>query len=110
MHPTRQRVIYLPAGDDDIAHLAVIELHEHTDIWGMRGLIKRYFPNADEIMPINLPSGTMYVDALATPKGLPRNEQATRRYRADWLSTHRGCDPETLPAICGPAVVVQPAH
>lgn len=48
----------------------------------------------------------MFVDGASFHKGLPRNEQATRIYRNNWL-THKDpkADPESLPAIYGPAVL-----
>ena len=48
----------------------------------------------------------MFVDEMATAKGLPRNEEATKVYRANWLKRHRQ-DPETMPFIAGPAVLFE---
>ncbi|PZU95495.1 MAG: hypothetical protein DI527_00365 [Chelatococcus sp.] len=36
---------------------------------------------------------------------LPRNEPATAIYRANWLNQNPGADPESVPAIYGPAVL-----
>lgn len=48
----------------------------------------------------------MFVDETSALKGPPRNEAATAIYRNNWL-THQepGADPESLPAIYGPAVL-----
>ena len=45
--------------------------------------------------------------ALTHRGPLPRNERATEIYRANWLSRHRYCDPETLPWIAGTAVLFE---
>ena len=47
----------------------------------------------------------MFVDEMSAVKGLPRNEAATAIYRNNWLTQHPGEDPESLPAIYGPAVL-----
>lgn len=36
---------------------------------------------------------------------LPRNDAATTTYRAAWLSTHPGDNPESMPFIAGPAIL-----
>lgn len=46
----------------------------------------------------------MFVDDESVAKGLPPNPKATAIYRAAWLSQHPNDDPESLPAIYGPAV------
>lgn len=53
----------------------------------------------------DVPRADMFVDEMGVGRGLPRNDAATKIYRAAWLSTHPGTDPETLPAIYGPAVL-----
>ena len=35
-----------------------------------------------------------------------RNDDATKIYRANWMSQHPKTDPESLPAVYGPAVLV----
>jgi hypothetical protein len=47
----------------------------------------------------------LYVDDLAIPKELPRNERATAIYRSRYLARHPSFDPEALPFIAGPAVL-----
>lgn len=47
----------------------------------------------------------MFVDDAGLLKGLPRNEEATRIYRNNWLVQHPGTDPETLSPIVGTAVL-----
>lgn len=47
----------------------------------------------------------MFVDDIGVLKELPRNEAATAIYRSYWLESHPGTDPETLPPICGPAIL-----
>lgn len=47
----------------------------------------------------------MFVDDRGLSKGLPRNEAATAIYRNNMLTHRRVKDPETLPAIYGPAVL-----
>lgn len=47
----------------------------------------------------------MFVDECGSLKGLPRNEPATSIYRNNWLTQHPKEDPESLPAIYGPAVL-----
>ena len=37
--------------------------------------------------------------------GNPRNDKATKIYRANWMDQHPKDDPESLPAIYGPAVL-----
>lgn len=49
--------------------------------------------------------GDMFVDEFGSVRGLPRNEHATSIYRAASLDREPGLDPESLPAIYGPAVV-----
>lgn len=43
--------------------------------------------------------------ALKTRGPLPRNEEATSIYRANWLSRHPDCEPESLPFIAGTAIL-----
>lgn len=38
-------------------------------------------------------------------EGLPRNEKATALYRANYLTAFPKTDPESLPAVYGPAVL-----
>lgn len=47
----------------------------------------------------------MFVDECGSLNGLPRNEEATAIYRNNWLTQHPEEDPESLPAIYGPAVL-----
>lgn len=47
----------------------------------------------------------MFVDEESACKGLPRNEAATSVYRCNTLTQRPETDPETLPAIYGPAVL-----
>lgn len=47
----------------------------------------------------------MFVDDHGSIKGLPRNEAATEIYRANSMARDPKLDPETLPAIYGPAVL-----
>lgn len=47
----------------------------------------------------------MFVDEISALKALPRNDDATAIYRANWLKQHPSCDPETLPAIYGTAIL-----
>jgi hypothetical protein len=49
----------------------------------------------------------MFVDEIGHVRKdpRPRNEAATRIYRANWLRAHPGTDPETLPSIAGTAVL-----
>lgn len=47
----------------------------------------------------------MFVDEDGHAKGLPRNEAATKIYRAYWLSQHPNDEPESLPYVVGPAVL-----
>jgi hypothetical protein len=48
----------------------------------------------------------LYVDDLAIPKELPRNERATRLYQAKYIANNPDADPATLPYVAGPAVLV----
>ncbi len=48
----------------------------------------------------------MFVDDESVAKGLPRNEAATAIYRNNWLTQHPEDDPESLPAIYGPAILM----
>lgn len=47
----------------------------------------------------------MFVGDESAVIPLDRNEEATAIYRANWLSQHPGCDPETIAAVYGPAVL-----
>ena len=52
----------------------------------------------------------MFVDELGhveltTRDPLPRNDEATAIYRANWLKQHPGTDPETLAWIAGTAIL-----
>lgn len=47
----------------------------------------------------------MFVDETGALKGLRRNEAATTIYRNNWMTQHPECDPESLPAIYGTAVL-----
>lgn len=49
----------------------------------------------------------MFVDDEGTMRGreLPRNEEATAIYRAYWLGTHPGTDPESVAAVYGCALL-----
>ena len=47
----------------------------------------------------------MFVDECGSLNGLPRNEAATAIYRNNWLTQNPKADPESLPAIYGPAVL-----
>lgn len=48
----------------------------------------------------------MFVGEESSVNGrMIRNVRATVIYRNNWLTQHPDCDPESLPAISGPAVV-----
>lgn len=47
----------------------------------------------------------MFVDEMGAVTGLPRNEAATAIYRNNWLTQQPKTDPESLPAIYGPAIL-----
>lgn len=47
----------------------------------------------------------MFVDDIGVLKGLPRNDAATEIYRTNSMKWNPDQDPESLPAIHGPAVV-----
>lgn len=47
----------------------------------------------------------MFVNENGHALGLPRNDAATRLYRAAWLNHHPETDPESLSFIVGPAIV-----
>lgn len=47
----------------------------------------------------------MFVGSMSAADGLPVNKRATSIYRNNWLTAHRGDDPEGLPAIHGTAVL-----
>jgi hypothetical protein len=44
---------------------------------------------------------------IGQPSALAFNSGATSIYRNSWLRQHPGTDPETLPAILGPAVLFE---
>lgn len=46
----------------------------------------------------------MFVDEESAGR-LPRNDAATAIYRNNWLTQHPSDDPESLPAIYGPAIL-----
>lgn len=47
----------------------------------------------------------MFVDDTGALKGLPLNPEATAIYRNNTMSQHPETDPESLPAIYGPAIL-----
>lgn len=47
----------------------------------------------------------MFVDETGVLKQLPRNEVATKLYRANWLARYPMAEPESLPYIAGVAVM-----
>lgn len=47
----------------------------------------------------------MFVDEMGLIDGLPRNDRATKIYRANHLTFQKPAFPETLPYIAGPAIV-----
>ena len=47
----------------------------------------------------------MFVDECGQLKGLPRNDEATKVYRNNWLTQHPKTDPEAMPWIAGPAIL-----
>lgn len=47
----------------------------------------------------------MFVDEMGLIDGLPRNDRATRIYRANWLTQHPETPPEGLSYIAGPAIL-----
>jgi hypothetical protein len=49
----------------------------------------------------------MFVDETSVLKGLPENGAATAIYRRNWMMQHPEQDPETLPAIAGPAILFE---
>lgn len=51
----------------------------------------------------------MFVDEMGhvRKQPLPRNDEATAIYRANWLKQHPECDPETLPIIVGTAILFE---
>jgi hypothetical protein len=63
---------------------------------------------AEEVDP-HLDRRDLFIDEMGhvreTPK--PRNEAATRIYRANWLRAHPDCEPEELPFIAGDAVLFE---
>ncbi len=48
----------------------------------------------------------MFVGEDSAYVGNVRNDKATEIYRANWMDQHPKADPESLPAIYGPAVLV----
>lgn len=54
---------------------------------------------------LNGEPGDMFVHERGKLIGLPRNEAATRIYRANTLAREPGTDPEHLDYIVGPAIV-----
>ena len=48
----------------------------------------------------------MFVGEDSAYAGNVRNDKATKIYRANWMDQHPTTDPESLPAIYGPAVLV----
>lgn len=85
------RTVPKPAGLDQIRRM-VCPLLEDADLEHVAVL----YNNAPH---------DMFVDEIGTLQGLPRNEEATAVYRASWLSRNPSDDPESLPAIHGPAVL-----
>jgi hypothetical protein len=64
---------------------------------GSRVAISRAWPDLDEVGTIGEAERDLLADHLALLKELPRNERATELYRAHFLASHSGADPEQMP-------------
>lgn len=102
-------VLYLPDGTQQPS---LCDLSQRPEVEELRAVICPLLGGADlERVRVLLegPKGPLYadlfVDERSAAKGLPRNEAATSLYRALSLKRSPGLDPETLPAIYGPAVL-----
>lgn len=85
------------------------ELEEKPGLDAIRRALAPAFPARDFEHVTVLHDGEvtdLFVDEIGQIKGLPRNEEATRIYRNNWMTQHPDQDPESLPDIVGPAVLV----
>lgn len=92
-------------GDIDVTS---VDWPAEPDFEIIRSLVEPLLDGADLEQVSVLHEGKrrdMFVDDSGHLKGLPRNEQATRIYRAATLSRQPHVNPETLPCIVGPAVL-----
>ena len=96
--------IYWPDGTVDTAEH---DMDEWPGIAGLRAVLYPIFGAYTEHVAV-LHEGRradMFVDEDGHAKRLPRNEAATRIYRANWMAHHPDDDPEALPWIAGLAVL-----
>ena len=88
------------------------EMSANPTLRELKAAIGPHFGGAEfEHVAILKPNGhsaaDMFVNETGIVKGLPRNDEATRLYRANWLKRHPKDDPESLPYIAGAAVVFE---
>ena len=103
--PTAYRVI--PPGDGEIIE-RVIDWPRSPGYDAIRALITPLLYGADleHVTVLHDDNRTdMFVDEIGKIKQLQRNDRATVIYRTNWLTQHPTADPESLPAIYGPAVL-----
>jgi hypothetical protein len=97
--------VYRPGQIDERVE---VDLPERPGLFALRAALEPYLDGGEAEHVYVLAHGRaadMFVDEFGHDKRLPRNETATRLYRASWLSRNPGAAPETLPFIVGPAVL-----
>lgn len=86
----------------------VLDLPQFPGLVGLRQVLRPLLDSADLEQVSVLFEGRradMFVDDESATKGLPLNEAATAIYRAWSLKRDPDTDPDSLPAIFGPAVI-----
>jgi hypothetical protein len=98
-------LIMRPGTDSEVI---IVDLPEQPGYHELRNLLTPLLDGGD-LEHVSVLHGTqradMFVDDEGVRKQLPRNDTATRIYRNNWLTEHPGTDPESLPAIHGPAIL-----
>lgn len=97
--------IYRPGAEPEEREVDLAEIPGYRDL---RVLIKPLLDGAGLEHVAVLHDGErrdMFVDEFGAIRRLPRNEAATAIYRNATLTREPGTDPETIPAIYGPAIL-----
>jgi hypothetical protein len=99
----------IPAGDEPIS-IGAAMMQDRPDEQELKRIIEPHLGRFTMIRMKVLVDGEprdMFVDALAVPKDLPRNERATAIYREHLLTKHPHLDSESLPYMAGTAVLFE---
>lgn len=87
-----------------------VDLPERPSILMLRQLIEPHLDGGDLERVLVFWEGQytdMFVDGMGQLKDLPHNEAATEIYRNNTVVHRPGTDPDTLPDVVGPAVLME---